>query len=69
MEANSWYDAAYGDDPSTDNVFGREDRAERRNPLLHTFLQHGGRISDFTPRRRDPVALMALLDRILDATL
>jgi hypothetical protein len=65
MEANSWYDAAYGDDPSTDNIFGREDRVERRDAALHAFLKSGGRIGDFRASNRDPAALTALLDRIL----
>jgi hypothetical protein len=42
-----WYDAAYGDDPSTDNSFGREDLAPRRNPLLREFLRRGGSLAAF----------------------
>jgi hypothetical protein len=75
---NGWYDAAYGDDPSTDNIFGREDRVERRDAALHAFLKSGSRLSDYVPLRgrgdyhphnRDPAALTALLDRILGAPL
>jgi hypothetical protein len=42
-----WYFARYGDDPSTDNIFGREDLRERRTPLLHHFLRRGGALRDF----------------------
>ena len=65
MESHSWYDAAYGDDPSTDNIFGREDRVERRDAGLHAFLKSGGRITDYRQTNRDPAALKALLDRVL----
>ena len=65
MESHSWYDAAYGNDPSTDNIFGREDRVERRNAELHAFLKTGGRITDYRPHTRDPAALKTLLDRVL----
>jgi hypothetical protein len=59
-----WYDAEYGDDPSTDNVFGREDRLPRRDAALHAFLAAGGRLSE-RPRMRDASALIALLDQVL----
>lgn len=43
----SWYDAVYGDDPSTDNIFGREALVPRSTPLLHEYLRRGGRLSQF----------------------
>jgi hypothetical protein len=68
----AWYDALYGDDPSTDNIFGREDLAERRAPLLHAFLGHGGRLADFAAMRDDGQdedaalrRLMAVIDKAL----
>jgi hypothetical protein len=44
----NWYDAVYGDDPSTDNIFGRETLVQRRSPLLHDYLRRGGRLGDFS---------------------
>ncbi len=44
-----WYAAHYHDDPSTDNIFGREDLRERRTGLLHDFLRRGGALRDFAP--------------------
>ena len=41
-----WYDADYGNDPSTDNIFGEEMRAERAHPALLEFLRRGGRLGD-----------------------
>lgn len=32
-----WYDADYGNDPSTDNIFGEEMRAERATPPCWNF--------------------------------
>ena len=64
----SWYDRLYGDDPSTDNIFGREDLVSRRNPLLHVFLAHGGRLSDFIALPDEAAArarLMAMIDKAL----
>jgi hypothetical protein len=43
----AWYDAVYGNDPSTDNVFGREALIPRRDPLLQEFLRLGGRLGAF----------------------
>jgi hypothetical protein len=65
-----WYAAVYGNDPSTDNVFGEEVLAERRHPLLLEFLRLGGRLRDFTPRQPETEArarLTAMLDRALAA--
>ena len=65
-----WYDAVYGNDPSTDNVFGEEMLAERRHPLLLEFLRLGGRLRDFPPRQPETEArarLTAMLDRALAA--
>jgi hypothetical protein len=45
---SNWYDAVYGNDPSTDNIFGREALVERRSPLLHDYLRRGGRLSNFS---------------------
>ena len=67
-ENGNWYDALYGDDPSTDNIFGREELAERRAPLLQVFLRHGGRLSDYFPRQaalREPAQVIAAIDRAL----
>jgi hypothetical protein len=60
----NWYDAVYGDDPSTDNIFGREALGERRNPLLHACLARGGRLSEFS-RRKAEAGLGAALDRAI----
>jgi hypothetical protein len=63
-----WYDAVYGNDPSTDNIFGEEMRAERRHPALLEFLRRGGHLGDFTPRPPQTEAraqLTAMLDRAL----
>lgn len=65
-----WYDAAYGDDPSTDNVFGREDLAERRNPLLQDYLRRGGALSAFGHLEAERLArerLAGTLDRLINA--
>ncbi len=64
----TWYDALYGNDPATDNIFGREDLAERRTPLLHAFLASGGRLADFQPVQDEDAArlrLIAAIDRTL----
>ena len=60
---SNWYDAVYGNDPSTDNVFGREALTPRSTPLLHEFLARGGRLSAFAvlvaaqrPLRRESAA-------------
>ena len=50
----NWYDAVYGDDPSTDNIFGREALIPRSTPLLHEFLTRGGRLSAFAVLVADP---------------
>jgi hypothetical protein len=42
-----WHDELYLNDPSTDNIFGREALAPRRNAMLLEFLRHGGRLADF----------------------
>jgi hypothetical protein len=44
---SNWYDALYANDPSTDNIFGREALAPRRNALLHEYLRLGGRLSAY----------------------
>ena len=51
---SNWYDAVYGNDPSTDNVFGREALTPRSTPLLHEFLARGGRLSAFAVLVADP---------------
>ena len=61
--ASNWYDAVYGDDPSTDNVFGRESLAPRRNPLLRAWLAQGGRLSDFA-RIRSALTVLELAPAI-----
>lgn len=61
-----WYDALYCNDPSTDNVFGREDLAARRNTALLVHLRQGGGLAEFTRRGHDESPqLMARLDRAL----
>ncbi len=68
MSANDgWYDRLYADDPSTDNVFGREDLTCRPVPTLQAFLAASGRLEDHVPRP-DPAAparLAALMDRLI----
>ena len=55
-----WYDRLYGNDPSTDNIFGREDLAARRNPVLLYHLRRGGGLLDFAAfRRAEHAALIA----------
>lgn len=44
---SNWYDAIYANDPSTDNIFGREALGYRRDALLHEYLRLGGRLGDF----------------------
>ena len=44
---SNWYDAVYGDDPSTENIFGREALVPRHASLLHDSLRRGGRLSQF----------------------
>jgi hypothetical protein len=64
----AWYDALYGDDPSTDNIFGREDLAPRHNPALLAFLAQGGRLSDYPPALStlsSPALVLAAIDRAL----
>ncbi len=51
---SNWYDAVYGDDPSTDNIFGREALIPHSTPLLHEFLARGGRLSAFAGLVADP---------------
>jgi hypothetical protein len=65
-----WYDSAYGNDPSTDNIFGEEMRAPRRHPALLEFLRRGGRLGDFARRQPEDQArarLTAMLDQALAA--
>ena len=64
-----WYDAAYGDDPSTDNPLGREELAARRNILLQEFLRRGGALSDFArldAERQSRDRLAAAMNRALN---
>lgn len=64
----NWYDAVYGNDPSTDNIFGREALVPRRTPLLHAYLGRGGRLSDFARHRAEArldANLAAIPDRAL----
>jgi hypothetical protein len=61
---SNWYDAVYGNDPSTDNIFGREALAPRREPLLHAYLSRGGRLGDFA-RHKAQTRQTAILDRAL----
>ena len=63
-----WYDRLYGDDPSTDNIFGREDLCERRNALLQAYLRQGGRLSDFVLLKAEHQA-RAAMDRAIDRAL
>ena len=56
-----WYDTLYGNDPSTDNIFGREDLAPRQGTALLHHLRQGGAILDFArARRADLSALTAI---------
>jgi hypothetical protein len=62
----NWYDLVYGNDPSTDNIFGREALVPARDPLLHLYLAEGGRLSQFAwqkplPLRALPLHLVFLL--------
>lgn len=50
----NWYVGVYGNDPSTDNVFGREALVPRSTPLLHAFLARGGRLGAFAVLAADP---------------
>jgi hypothetical protein len=64
-----WYDAVYGDDLSTDNPFGREELADRRNTLLQEFLRRGGALSNFArvnAERQARIELTEILDRALN---
>jgi hypothetical protein len=64
-----WYDGVYENDPSTDNPFGREELAGRRNTLLQEFLRRGGALSDFARlngERQARIRLTEVLDRALN---
>ena len=63
------YHGVYGDDPSTDNPFGREELADRRSILLQEFLRRGGALSDFARvngERQARIRLTKVLDRALN---
>lgn len=62
--AGNWYDAFYGNDPSTDNIFGREALVPPRTALLQACLARGGRLADFA-RPRPQTRLDAILQRAL----
>ena len=67
MASDEWYQRLYADDPSTDNIFGREDLAERRHPAPHAALSRGARLGDCVPPA-DPAKaarLLALMDRLI----
>jgi hypothetical protein len=55
-----WYDRIYANDPSTDNIFGREALVPRRDPLLHDYLRRGGRLSQFHVQQKAPALALAL---------
>ena len=65
---DNWYDALYGDDPSTDNIFGREDLVPRRAPQLLAFLARGGRLSDYRPAPASFSPVMAAIDKALNTS-
>jgi hypothetical protein len=60
----NWYDAVYGNDPSTDNIFGREALVPARDPLLHFYLARGGRLSQFA-RAKPPALAPGIPARLL----
>ena len=56
-----WYDARYGNDPCTDNVFGREDLMALRNAALLHHLRRGGGILDFAHARRAEITALTAI--------
>jgi hypothetical protein len=62
-----WHDEIYLNDPSMDNVFGREALAPRRAPLLLEFLRRGGCLADF-PRHQPSARLVEIFGQALKKT-
>lgn len=63
---DNWYNDRYLNDPATDNVFGLEELAERRNPELLAHLRAGGQLSEFArAQQRQPSNIDKALEPLL----